>query len=92
MGSLTVHVVNEDQNPVARERVYCNFVRNELNLLDTHDESYTDEDGVAEFEAGQRLQVARAACQQVGLPKRVCVALQQLQVLYPAPELTPSPL
>lgn len=50
MGSLTVHVLDEDQEPVARERVYCNFSRSELGLLDTHDEQYTDGDGVAEFD------------------------------------------
>ena len=49
MGSLSVHVLDGNQNPVAGERVYCNFVRGALNLLDTHKEKYTGGDGMAEF-------------------------------------------
>ena len=50
MGALTVHVLDENQEPVAGERVYCNFVRSVLGLLDTHDERYTDGYGVAEMD------------------------------------------
>ncbi len=46
MGSLTVHVVDEDENPVSGKKVFCNFP----GILPTHSENYTDDDGVAEFD------------------------------------------
>lgn len=46
MGSLTVHVVDDDQNPVSGEKVFCKFPA----IPPTHREEYTDEDGTAEFE------------------------------------------
>ncbi len=46
MGSLTVHVLDEDQNPIPRKKVFCNFP----GILPTHSESYTDADGIAEFD------------------------------------------
>jgi len=46
MGSLTVHVLDENQKPVPRKKVFCNFP----GILPTHSERYTDEDGVAEFD------------------------------------------
>ena len=50
MGSLTVHVLDEDQNPVGGEKVFCNFPGSFLAVLPTNSECYTDEDGVAEFD------------------------------------------
>jgi hypothetical protein len=50
MGSMTVHVVDEDQNPVAGTRVFCNFPRSFSAVLPTTSECDTDEDGVEEFE------------------------------------------
>jgi len=51
MGSLTVHVLDSDESPVSGKRVYCNFVGSHLlGFADSHSESYTDEDGVAEFD------------------------------------------
>ena len=50
MGSLTVHVLDADQAPVPEAEVRCEFPRTFVGLLDTHSESYTDDDGVAEFE------------------------------------------
>ena len=50
MGSLTVHVLDEDQNPIAGEHVFCRFPGTFLGMLDTQSEDYTDEDGVAEFD------------------------------------------
>jgi len=46
MGSLTVHVLDEDENPVSGKRVFCNFP----GIAPTHSEEYTDDDGIAEFE------------------------------------------
>ena len=46
MGSLTVHVLDEDENPISGKRVYCDFP----GIIGTHSEEYTDEDGVAEFD------------------------------------------
>jgi hypothetical protein len=43
MGSLTVHVVDEEDNPISGKRVFCNFTS-------THSEEYTDDNGVAKFE------------------------------------------
>ena len=50
MGSLTVHVLDGKQNPVAGERVYCNFVRSVLGILPTTSEKHTDGGGVAKFD------------------------------------------
>jgi hypothetical protein len=49
MGSLTVHVVDDEQNPLEGKRVFCNFVGSFLGLADTHTAEFTDEEGVAEF-------------------------------------------
>jgi hypothetical protein len=46
MGSLTVHVVDDDENPVPHKKVFCNFP----GILPTHSTEYTDDDGIAEFE------------------------------------------
>jgi len=43
MGSLRVHVVDEEDNPVSGKRVFVILQR-------THSEEYTDDDGVADFE------------------------------------------
>jgi hypothetical protein len=45
MGSLTVHVLDEDQNPISGKKVYCNFP----GILPTHRQGYTDDHGIAEF-------------------------------------------
>lgn len=45
MNSLTVHVVDENETPVSQERVFCNFPHTFNGL-----ESYTDDDGVVEFD------------------------------------------
>ncbi len=47
MGSLTVHVVDEDGNPISGKRVACHFPR---IVAGTHNDEYTDDDGVAEFD------------------------------------------
>jgi hypothetical protein len=44
MGSLTVHVLDDDENPVSGEKVFCNFSGF------THSEEYTDDQGIAEFD------------------------------------------
>ena len=49
MGSLTVHVLDEDGDPVRGKRVFCNFVGSFLGIADTHLEDYTDSDGTVEF-------------------------------------------
>ena len=49
MGSLTVHVVDDDQNPVEGKKVFCNFVGSFIGVADTNSDEYTDEDGTAEF-------------------------------------------
>ena len=46
MGSLTVHVLDEDGNPISGKRVACHFPG---VIAGTHSEEYTDDDGVAEF-------------------------------------------
>ena len=46
MGSLTIHDLNDDQNPVAGKKVFCNFP----GILPTHSTEYTDDNGVAEFD------------------------------------------
>ncbi len=50
MGSLTVHVLDEDQEPVSGKKVFCNFVASYLGILPTNSTEYTDEDGIAEFD------------------------------------------
>jgi hypothetical protein len=50
MGSLTVHVLNEDQDPIPSKKVVCNFVGSEFGILDTDRTEYTDDEGVAEFD------------------------------------------
>lgn len=45
MGSLTVHVLDEDQEPVTGGRVRLIFPSRY-----THSEEYTDDNGVAEFD------------------------------------------
>ena len=46
MGSLTVHVVDDEDNPVSSKRVFCNFP----GIPPTHSEEYTDDDGIAQFD------------------------------------------
>jgi hypothetical protein len=46
LGSLTVHVLDENQNPVPRKKVFCNFAA----ILPTQSEHYTDPDGITEFD------------------------------------------
>jgi hypothetical protein len=43
MGSLTVHVVDDEDNPVSGKTVVCHFTT-------TQSEEVTDDGGVAEFE------------------------------------------
>ncbi len=50
MGSLTVHVLDEDGDPVSGEEVYVNFVGSFLGIADTHLSDYTDDDGTVEFD------------------------------------------
>ncbi len=51
MGSLTVHVLDSNDNPISGKRVYCNFVGSHLlGLADSHTEEYTNDDGVSEFD------------------------------------------
>jgi len=50
MGSLTVHVLDEDGDPVRGKRVFCNFVGSFLGLADTNLEDDTDNDGTVEFD------------------------------------------
>lgn len=45
MGSLTVHILDANQRPVQRKKVFCNFP----GILPTHSDCYTDTDGSAEF-------------------------------------------
>lgn len=47
IGSLTVHVVNEEQEPLQGRKVFCEFP---LHFLGTWSEAYTDGDGEAPFE------------------------------------------
>ncbi len=46
MGNLTVHVVDEEENPVSGKRVFCNFPV----IPPTDSECDTDDDGIAEFD------------------------------------------
>jgi uncharacterized GH25 family protein len=50
MGSLTVHVLNDDGDPVRGKRVFVNFVGSFLGVADTHLEDYTDSDGTVDFD------------------------------------------
>ena len=50
MGSLRVHVVDDDQKPVSGEKVFCNFVNSQFGFADSHSIEYTDDSGVAEFD------------------------------------------
>lgn len=50
MGSLTVHVLDEDGNAIRGKKVFCDFPGTFLGVVGTHSERYTDEDGVAGFE------------------------------------------
>lgn len=49
-GSLTVHVLDEEGNPVRGKKVFCNFPGGFLGIVGTHSERYTDEEGIAEFD------------------------------------------
>lgn len=49
MGSLTVHVLSDD-DPVRGKRVFVNFVGRVFGLANTHLEDYTDDDGTVEFD------------------------------------------
>ena len=46
MGSLTVHVLDDDGNPVSGKTVTCIFP----GIVGTHSDEYTDDDGLAEFD------------------------------------------
>jgi len=46
MCSLTVHVGEDEENPVSGKKVFCNFP----GIFPAHSEEYTDDDGAAEFE------------------------------------------
>ena len=50
MGSLTVHVLDDDGNPVRGKKVFCDFPGTFLGIVGTHSEEYADADGVAEFD------------------------------------------
>lgn len=50
MGSLTVHVLDEDGNPIRGKKVFCDFPGTFLGVVGAHGERYTDEDGIAEFD------------------------------------------
>ncbi len=50
MGSLTVHVLDENGEPVSGKEVFVNFVGSFMGLVDTHLEDYTDSDGTVEFD------------------------------------------
>lgn len=50
MGSLTVHVLNDDGDPVRGKRVFVNFVGSFLGIADTHLEDYTGSDGSIDFD------------------------------------------
>ena len=50
MGTLTVHILDEDQNSIFGANVYCNFPRSFLAVLPTKSECTTDDDGIAEFD------------------------------------------
>ncbi len=51
MGSLTVHVVNSRQRPVAGKKVCAMYKGSHLaGFADTWAEDFTDEDGVVEFD------------------------------------------
>jgi len=45
MGSLTVHVIDDEDNPVSGKWVFCNFP----GIPPAHTEEYTDDDGVAHW-------------------------------------------
>lgn len=49
MGSLMVHVLDEDGDPARGKRVLCNFVGSFLGITDTHLEDY-DNIGTVEFD------------------------------------------
>lgn len=50
MGSLTVHVLDSDGNPIRGKGVFVNFVGSFMGLADTHSEDYTDDDGTVAFD------------------------------------------
>ena len=51
MGSLTIHVLNDDGDPVRGKRVDGKFVGSLGGILDTwSEEDYTDSDGTVEFD------------------------------------------
>ena len=50
MGSLTVHVLDEDGNPIRGKKVFCEFPGTFLGIVGTHSEAYSADDGVAEFD------------------------------------------
>ena len=50
MASVTVHVLNDDQNPVRGKRVHLDFPDSGPFNIGTHSEDYTDEEGIAYFE------------------------------------------
>lgn len=50
MGSIAVHVLDDDGDPVCGKQVFVNFVGSFLGIADTHSEDYTDSDGTVEFD------------------------------------------
>jgi hypothetical protein len=50
MGSVTIHVLNNDGDPVRGKSVFVNFVGSFGGFGDTHLEDYTDSDGTVEFD------------------------------------------
>ena len=46
MGSLTVHVLDGNGDPLRGKKVFCDFP----GIFGTHSEAYTDRDGAAEFD------------------------------------------
>ncbi len=49
MGSLTVHVQNDNGDPISGKLVVCRFP-DFSGILETRTEQETDDDGVAEFD------------------------------------------
>ena len=50
MGSLTVHVVNDNGGPVRVKEVFVNFVCMVLGLFDTHMKDFTNSNSAIEFD------------------------------------------
>ncbi len=50
MGSLTVHVLRNNEEPVTGKRVFVKFIKSFAGIGDTTSEDYTDSDGIVEFD------------------------------------------